>query len=982
MLVVCLRSFLYFLTLCLILGLDTSHCAGQAEQFEGRRIMSITCEPAAQPIPAVELSSLLPFKVGQPLHLPLIRTAIERLYATGRYADIAVDAEPRNGQVALLFLTKNNWFVGRVSVSGVPAPPRPSELVAASKLDLGRPFSTQDAERAVANIREVLRNNGFFESSVQTRLSYEEASQQVQIEFVVSPHRRAYFASPVIAGDPQKASYEIIKHTRWKGWFGWKKMTAQRVQRGLERIRDSYKKTDHLMAQVSLEKIDYDSATGRATVRLRVDAGPVVRIETVGIKLSRRLLTRLVPIFEEHAVDQDLLVEGAKNITDYLQRQGYFRAQVKYTSDRVDGKMLRILYTVNRGARYKLARVQIRGNKYFDEKTISERLGILPASTQIRRGRFSDNLLRRGLGAVTELYRANGFRDVEVDSQVVNDYEGRRGDMAVFIDIREGQQWVVGDLQIEGIAAEDEKVLRPLIQSLPGQPFSEANVATDRETILAHYYNNGYPNAAFEWTFQPSTQPNRVNLRFTVSPGARQFVREVLIGGLQATQPRLAYRQILLNPGDPISQALMLETQRKLYNLGIFTQVDMAIQNPDGEERDKYILYELHESRKYAISGGIGAEVARIGGSQTSLESPAGKAGFSPRASFDVSRLNFLGHAQTVSLRSRFSNLQQRVLATYLAPQFRGQEPIDLSFNLLFDDSRDVRTFSARRWEGSVQLAQRWKRSKTFLYRFAYRRVGVDQNTLKIRPELIPLLSQPVRVGILSASYVDDRRDHPSDSHRGTYNTVDLAVASRVFGSQADFTRLLARNSTYHPLGSRLVLARTTTFGWLNPLHTNRALPVGEQIPLPERFFAGGASTLRSFPENQAGPRDPVTGFPTGGGALLVIGTELRFPLIGQNIGGVLFHDAGNVYSRVQDVSFRFHQHGNQDFNYMVHDAGVGVRYRTPVGPIRADFSFSPNSPWFYGFKGTLQELIFGGGVQTVQRISRFQFHFSLGQTF
>jgi outer membrane translocation and assembly module TamA len=119
-----------------------------------------------------------------------------------------------------------------------------------------------------------------------------------------------------------------------------------------------------------------------------------------------------------------------------------------------------------------------------------------------------------------------------------------------------------------------------------------------------------------------------------------------------------------------------------------------------------------------------------------------------------------------------------------------------------------------------------------------------------------------------------------------------------------------------------------------------------------------------------------------GGDALLVIGTELRFPLVGRDIGGVLFHDAGNVYSRIQDVSFRFHQSGNQDFNYMVHDVGFGIRYRTPIGPIRVDASFSPNSPGFYGFKGTLQQLIYGGGVQTVQRISRFQFHFSLGQTF
>lgn len=281
-----------------------------------------------------------------------------------------------------------------------------------------------------------------------------------------------------------------------------------------------------------------------------------------------------------------------------------------------------------------------------------------------------------------------------------------------------------------------------------------------------------------------------------------------------------------------------------------------------------------------------------------------------------------------------------------------------------------------------MQVGQKWTRSKTLLYRLAYRRVAVDENTLNIRPELIPLLSQPVRLGMFSIGYVDDRRDNPADSRKGTYNQLDLGVASRYLGSQADFSRLLARNSTYHPLGEKLVLARTFSFGWLNPLRIAPELSFEDQVPLPERFFAGGSSTLRSFPQNQAGPRDPVTGFPLGGNALLIFGTEVRFPLFGRNIGGVLFHDAGNVYSTVQKLSFRVSQRDLQDFNYMVHDAGLGVRYRTPIGPIRVDISFSPNSPRFIGCEGTREDLLFGECRPTRQRINQLQFHFSLGQTF
>jgi outer membrane protein assembly factor BamA len=261
-------------------------------------------------------------------------------------------------------------------------------------------------------------------------------------------------------------------------------------------------------------------------------------------------------------------------------------------------------------------------------------------------------------------------------------------------------------------------------------------------------------------------------------------------------------------------------------------------------------------------------------------------------------------------------------------------------------------------------------------YRLAYRRVSVDENTLKIEPQLIGLLSQPVRVGQISTTFIEDRRDDPIDPHRGVYSSVDLGLATKALASQSNFLRLLGRNSTYYQVGRDWVIARSTTFGFLKNMSDR-------EIPLPERFFGGGATAHRGFPENQAGPRDLVTGFPLGGRAILTNQTEARFPLLGDNVGGVLFHDAGNVYRNLNAVSFRFKQHGSKDFDYMVHAVGLGVRYRTPVGPIRFDLAYSVNAPEFIGFKGTRQELLEGRGQRDVpQRINRFQFHFSLGQSF
>ena len=158
------------------------------------------------------------------------------------------------------------------------------------------------------------------------------------------------------------------------------------------------------------------------------------------------------------------------------------------------------------------------------------------------------------------------------------------------------------------------------------------------------------------------------------------------------------------------------------------------------------------------------------------------------------------------------------------------------------------------------------------------------------------------------------------------------------------------------------------------------------EVPLPERFFAGGSSSQRGFPDNQAGPRDLITGFPIGGTALLLNNVELRFPLIGDNLRGVIFHDAGNVYSQLGKVSFRYNQKDITDFDYMVHALGFGIRYRTPVGPIRVDFGYALNPPRFSGFKGSRDQL-YGDpallpSLITNQQISHFQFHFSLGQAF
>jgi outer membrane protein assembly complex protein YaeT len=977
-------------------GQDTS-----AARWEGRPISRIEFDPPQQPLALEELNRILPLKVSSALRLEDVRDAIQKLYSTGRFSDVSIDAtqsdaNPDGPGVALRISTELNYFLSGVNIAGESEPPNRNQLITGSKLELGALFVESDLDQAVNNMLDKMRVNGFYNATIQRRVDLRAETEEANVYFDLDTGSRARFDGVELTGQISRSKESVIQATGWHrgfGWIplpGWRDLTESRVQTGLERLRKDFQKGDRLEAKVTLDKLDYHPDSNTATPYLTIDSGPIVEVRTTGTKVSGGRLRELVPIYQERTVDRSLLVEGQRNLAEYFRSKGYFDAQVDFMQSDPEPNRSLIEYNITSGDRHKLKHIEITGNRYFNAATIRERMFLQTASLLRRRyGLYSERLLQQDEENIADLYRANGFPDVTVTNPPVQDnFGGQHGNLAVEIRVNEGTQWLVNQLAIEGVPSEDEQYLRSIVRSTEGQPYSAANIASDRDAVLGYYYNNGYPDAQFENSQDPAPAPNRVNLHYRVIPGERQYVRGTLVRGLETTKPSLVARRISLEPGDPISQSRIAQSQQRLYDLGIFSKVQTALQNPDGTEEQKYVLFHLDEARKYSFNFGVGAEIARIGGGTNSLDYPAGTAGFSPRVSVGVSRINFLGLAHTVSLQTQVSTLRRRALASYVAPQFEGHESLSLTFSALFDDSRDVRTFAARRWEGTVQLAQKVSRANTFQYRYTFRRVTLDPNSLQIQPQLIGLLSQPVRVGLIGGSFIQDRRDDPVNSHRGILNTVDLAYASKGFGSETTFTRLLLRNATYYPIGREIVLARSLQVGYIQ-----RWGGLSE-IPLSERFYSGGASTNRAFPDNQAGPRDTLTGFPIGGSALFFHSTELRFPLIGDNIGGVLFHDMGNVYSDVTSISFRFHQRNLQDFDYMVHSIGFGIRVRTPVGPIRGDFSFSPNSPRFFGFNGTRDDLLNIPPSQPVctlqapspmcsnQRISRFQFHFSLGQTF
>jgi outer membrane protein assembly complex protein YaeT len=950
-----------------------------AGRYTGQIIYKIRFEPEQQPLSQPELRRILPVHEGGRFDVQALRESIRKLFATGRFADIRVDATEEEHGLVVRFTTKPAYFVGHVAIVGGKPPPNSGQLFAATHLNLGTRYFDGDRGTARNAILEILRQNGFYNAQINSSVEYDAAAQEANITFGIQPRSRARFEAPEITGHPDRPYKKIVNATGWKrfhGLHGWQYATAARLQQGLGNVRRYYERRDLLRAQVRLTNLRFIPETDTVQPSIDIEAGPKILIQVSGVHVSRGKLKELVPIYQERSIDADLLTEGERNLQRYFQSIGYFGARVSYDEKSAsDNGAETIQYQVVHGPSHRLVAVLIHGNRYFSTQLIRERLLTTPAEfPRYPRGRFSDDNLRADVQSIETLYQSNGFQNVKISYKVIDDYLGARSQIAVDITINEGPQTLVSGLTISGIALPDELAVRQMLASGVGQAFSQVNVAYDRDTILRYFYDQGFLDAAFEFSVTHGSDLAHVRLAYVVTPGERSYVRNIFVTGLHTTRPSLVLDRISLKRGEPLSLSKQTDTQRRLSDLGIFAKVDSALQNPDGSEDSKSVLYDITEARHYALTVGVGAQIARIGGGVTTLDNPAGTTGFAPRVAIGITRENFLGLGQTLGLQTAVSTIRQRAALTYFIPQFVSNDKLSLTTTALIDESNDIRTFSSSRKEVSMQLGERLSRQYTLQYRFVFRHV--TESNLKINPLLVPLLSQPETVGLTEVSLIQDRRDDPTDAHRGVYTTLDLGYAPAFFGSQTQFARGLVRNSTYHQITRNLVFARSTQFGLITRTGGHPT------IPLPERLYSGGSTSLRAFPDFQAGPRDLVTGFPLGGNALFINNLEMRFPVYGENLGGVIFHDAGNVFSSPGDMSFRFRQSNLQDFNYLVHDFGLGIRYRTPIGPLRVDLSFSPDAPRFFGLKGTLQDYINGTGISTVQKINAFQFHISLGQAF
>jgi outer membrane protein assembly factor BamA len=689
---------------------------------------------------------------------------------------------------------------------------------------------------------------------------------------------------------------------------------------------------------------------------------------------------------------------------------------------------------VDRGLEHRVDSVRIEGAKYFDHDTLDEHVSVRPANFIERHGTYSQARVDSDVDNLTALYQGNGFSHVVV-TPVIKDKDADRSaqerrsktaNIDVIYKIEEGTQQKIGSYTINGMHKIPVEALRPSLNTEVGQPYSSLNVTGDRDLIQGYYLSHGYQNAQVSVVQQNDLKdPELVDVTVNVDEGHQVFVNKVLVSGLHYTRPTVVTPRVTIRPGEALDQSALLDSQRTLYNLALFNEVETAVQNPSADQARKNVLLLTTEARRWDVTYGFGFQ-AQTGTPYRNTPSAAyliqqginpstfsgsanGHFGVSPDLIFDLSRINLFGTNQSLSLRTQYGTLEQNAILLYQYPDLFKNPNFTGSISGGYTSSQNVTTFAASSLFATARITQHVTKPTTLIYSWSYRDVKVNPNTIQVSLALIPLLSQPARVGGPGMNYIRDTRDDPLDAHHGTFNTASLFVSDSTFGSQANFARIDITNSSYYEVGKRQwVIARETRYG------QERAFGNGNQllIPLPERLYAGGATSHRGFAINAAGPRDPETGYPLGGAAVMVNTFELRtpypnLPLVGNSLGFVFFHDMGNVFNTSSDVfsSFiHFHQPNESEcrtiptvntnpdgslnvqeatcsFNYWSHALGLGARYRTPIGPIRVDTSYNLDPPFFpevYDYQSSTSNV----PQPKTGQAGHFNFFFSIGQTF
>ncbi len=925
--------------------------------YMGQNVSSI--DVAGRPdVTLDQVSRYFAVQKGKPLSQADIDTTVAALKKSGEFDNVWVSAQPDAEGVRVQFILEPGFYVGMYEFPGALKDYAYSRLLQVSNYTSPSPYSAGDVSQAEENLVQFFRRDGYFLAEVRPEAVTDPAHHLVNVDFHIDLARRAKIGKIELKGATPEETLvlnrklrSVMARLRGDALKPGMIFSQRRLQSAQQFMQDALAKQDFLAGKVQLVSAEYDPTTNRADVTFNVETGQIIRVKIVGAKVWGRTVRSLVPIYQENIVNDELIKEGQRNIVSYFQSKGYFNTQVKTSvTNNAAGQL--IVYNVDKDGRHKVDEISFKGNQHFDSKKLESQVSVQEAHF-FSHGKYSQKLVSASVKNLKNLYAAAGYSHTVVTPTV----ERKKGNVQIAFQIEEGPLDVVRELRIEGNTLPEAQIAPKGIKLGPGKPYSQQYVGDDRSQILAQYLSLGYLNASFRATAKPiPNQPNQLAVTYDISEGPQVTTASILTTGRQHTQQAVIDRQLRVRPDQPMDQNAMLTSESRLYNLGIFDWAEVDPKNTITDQKTEDVVVKVHEAKRNSIVYGFGFEVINRGGSVPSgtvavpgippIGLPSNfitseKTFWGPRGTFQYTRRNVRGRAESYTVGAFAGRLDQRASFSYTDPYFRGSKWKGSALLSVEHDSQNP-IFTSRLGNVGYQFERPWRNSRKtniFLrYNFQVTRIS----NLLI-PELVPPNQLNVHLSTLSFSFIHDTRDNVLDAHRGWYDTFEIDANPSWLGSNFSFGKFLGQVAHYRDIGKGII--------WANSLRLGLEGSFGNsEVPLSSRFFTGGGSTLRGFPLNGAGPQQTITvcgtpgviatcspiTVPQGGNQLLIINSELRFPLdkIKKDLGIVTFYDGGNVFPTV----------GLHDFTELYSNSvGIGFRYATPVGPLRLDIGRNLN---------------------------------------
>jgi outer membrane protein insertion porin family len=848
-------------------------------------------------------------RVGEPLAPEAVHESIAELVSSGLASRVEVAVEPAGtGAVAVLYRIRQQIRIAALDFDGVPLEVTDELRARLTRLGIGQRLTDATVAQGADEVVRYYQERGFFEVQARPTVELDETGTRATVTYGVERGEQARVSAFTLAVDGE----------RLPGLEGTLRLepgdpyTQADLEADIIAIRDAYLAAGYLAPEVGSPEVIRSSAANTVAIEVRIVAGPRVAVAVEGAEFSEEELRKILPVYTEGGLDEFQLSEGSRRLLNELQLDGYFFARVTHRVEDAPNGGKRVVYTVDPGRRFKVVDIDIEGTTEITHAEIADQLRSKERGFFfLSRGITSRELLERDSDYIERRLRAIGFRDAAV-------VERRLGitpdsdELVVTFVVEEGPRTRIADIMMRGnrVYARGELVESPAVE--PGEFYSDADITTDANAILQKYANSGYVSAEVT-TELVELEADSARLVYNIVEGRRARVSSIRIGGNVQTKESAIRQYLRFEEGEILKLEALRRSEQDLYNTNAFRQVIIRSEvegvAPGGLDEERAVFVDVEEAKTWLMI---------YGGGFNTDDGPSGI--------FEISNVNLFGRLNTGALRLRASARQQIGEISYTNPIPFGRElPLLV---LLRGDREEREAFTSFRSLALVQVQKKLDDRTGFFFRYQFERVIVSD--LMLSEGALEREDRPVRLGSLGAAFYRDRLDNPFDPADGDFFSVDLRVAFKWLGGNDEFTKLTAQYKRFDrlPVLTSVVNAFQSQIGIADPFGVSR------RVPISERFFSGGSTTLRGFEFEQAGPRDRTTGEPRGGDMLLILNEELRFPIYWR-VGGVVFTDVGNVFRRVSDFAF-------EDLTVTV---GMGLRFDTPVGPVRVDFGYLTNPP-------------------------------------